>query len=136
MPLLLSESFSAAVPLIWIMSVGVAGAAVSQVCGTYFRGTNRPGVASWAMWVGLCTNVGLLFLAFPEAGITGAAWALTAGMLARGLFLTHMFRRATGLPYSAVFLLRPNDVARVWKSGKRLPCRRSAEERGLTPCLR
>ena len=119
-PLLLSESFSAAVPLIWIMSVGVAGAAVSQVCGTYFRGTNRPGVASWAMWVGLCANVGLLFLAFPEAGITGAAWALTAGMLARGLFLTYMFRRATGLPYSAVFLLRPNDVARVWNSGKRL----------------
>ena len=119
-PLLLSESFAPVVQLIWIMSVGIVAAAASEICAAYFLGTDRPQVASGAIWVGLCANVTLLFLAYPAAGVMGAAWAMTGGLLARSLFLTHMFVRATRLPYSTILLLRPNDLARLWKSGRRL----------------
>lgn len=119
-PVLLSEAFSSVVRLTWIMSIGVFAYAGAEIFVAYFRGTNRPEVFSYAMWLGLSANVILFFTLYPTWGLPGSAWALTGGLLCRGSFLWFMFHRATRLPPGSTLLLRRSDVAHLWTSSMRL----------------
>ena len=74
--ILLSKAFLAAVPLIWILAPGVLAGAASGMFFTYFQGTNRPGICSWAVWFGLTANIAALWTLYPVLGIASAAWAL------------------------------------------------------------
>ena len=124
-PLLLSEPFTPVTRLSWIMSIGVAAYAGAEIFAAYFRGTNSPQVFSYAMWLSLGVNVALFFGFYYQWGLSGAAWALTGGLLCRSLMLWVMFQRATGLPVSATLLLRRSDVAHLW-SASLMVARRAA----------
>ena len=125
-PLLLSEAFTPIVHLTWIMSIGVLGYAGTEIFVAYFRGINRPEVFSYAMWLSLSANAVFFFAFYPQWGLTGAAWALTGGLLCRSFFLWLMFQRATGLPLSAALILRRTDVAYLWTAGASLVRRTAA----------
>lgn len=121
-PLLLSEAFAPVARLTWIMSIGVLANASSEVFVAYFRGVGRPQVFSYAMCAGLVVTVALFFLFHPVWGLHGAAWALTGGLLCRGLILWVLFHKATRLPFFATLLLRRTDVAYLWTSACGLVC--------------
>ena len=125
-PLLLSEAFTPVVHLTWIMSIGVLAYAGTEIFVAYFRGINRPEVFSYAMWLSLSANVVFFFALYPQWGLTGAAWALTGGLLCRSLFLWLMFQRATGLPLYSTLILRRADVAYLWTAGAGLVRRMAA----------
>ena len=124
-PLLLSEPFTPVTRLSRIMSIGIAAYAGAEIFAAYFRGTNSPQVFSYAMWLSLGVNVALFFGFYYQWGLSGAAWALTGGLLCRSLMLWVMFQRATGLPVSATLLLRRSDVAYLW-SASLMVARRAA----------
>lgn len=113
LPLLLSEAFAPAVQLTWIMAIGVLAYSGTEVFAAWFRGTNRPQLFSWAVWVGLAANAVLFFGLYPKWGLHGAAWALTGGLALRAAILMCAFHRTTGLPASASLLLRRADVERL-----------------------
>lgn len=119
-PFLLSDAFAPVIRLTWIMAIGVCATAGAEILIEYFRGTNRPQVASGAIWIGLSANASLLFALFPILGVEGAAWALTGGMLGRGIFLAAMFRRIARVPLNAMLMLRPDDLSYLWNAGQKL----------------
>lgn len=126
--LLLSEAFVPAVPLMWILAPGIFARAGTNIFTAYFHGVNCPGLCSWSVWLGLSVNVLSLLILYPAFGIKGVAWAMTIGLITRAAFLIFMFRRATGMTLSAMWLPRredfnyPRNVARnilTWMSSAR-----------------
>lgn len=126
-PLLLSDAFRPVARLTWIMSIGVLAYAGAEIFAAYFRGTNRPQVFSFAMWLGFAVNVALFFALYPVWGLQGAAWSLSGGLLCCSLVLWTAFHKATGLPPSATLLLRRSDLAHLRASALNLI--RSAKQR-------
>ncbi len=118
--ILLSEAFLPAVSLVWIMAIGLFAYAGADVFLAYFRGTNRPGVCSWAVWLGLTANALAFFALYPSFGIQGAAWAMTIGFMVRSVYLIAMYRRVSGVNLSSFWLPQPGDLSYLWSSGRRL----------------
>ena len=126
--ILLSDSFLPVVPLTWIIGLGFVVYSGADIFMAYFRGVNRPGVCSWAMWIGLCVNVVLFFPLYAAFGLTGMAWAMTIGLVCRSAQLVWMFRRASGMSFKTILLPCSGDVAHlraaVWsifRQTKRIP---------------
>ncbi len=113
---LLSEAFVPAVPLLWIMAPGIVAYAGSNIFVAYFTGSDRPGVCSSALWMGLVANVATCLLLYPTLGVSSVAWGITVGLAARAVFLAFMFHRATGLSLQSLWLPRRNDATYLWKS--------------------
>jgi len=107
---LLSPQFERAIMLIWIMIPGVYLRAASKVLMSYFMGTNRPAVCSWAVGIGMAVNLASIFVLLPLLGLEGAAWAMTLGYVASSLILFVTFQRATGLPPSSTWIPRSDDM--------------------------
>lgn len=118
--ILLSEAFLPAASLVWIMAIGLFAYAGADVFLAYFRGTNRPGICSWAVWLGLVANVLSFFTLYPPYGIEGAAWAMTIGFVVRSVYLIAMYRRVSGMNLSSLWLPQPGDLNYLWTSGRRL----------------
>ena len=118
--LLLPEEFAPVVTLMWVMSAGICVAAASEVLTGHFRASDRPDVASWSVWTGLLTTVGLLLALYPVFGLNGAAWAVTGGHLVRGIILVAVFSRTTNLSPLSVLLPRYADVAQVRNSAAQI----------------
>lgn len=116
--LLLSEAFVPAVPLMWIMAPGVVAYTGSNVFVAYFTGSERPGVCSSALWLSLVINITASLALYPTLGIRSVAWAMTAGMIARLVFLTVIFHRTTGLPFRSLWQPRLGDVFFLWSAGR------------------
>lgn len=127
--LLFSEAFLPMVPLLWIMAPGILAGAAGNVSSTYFSGSNRPEVYSRASYIGLTANAASLFWLYPRMGVNGAAWAMTAGMFARCVFLGAMFHRATGMTPAEVWLPRRGDFAYLRDSGRQALSRAFAKRR-------
>ena len=119
-PVLLSEAFAPVARLTWIMSIGMAAWAGSDAFMAHFRGTDRPQVCSWAVWLGLAASVALFFLLHPGLGIEGAAWAMTGGLLVRSLFLRTVFQATARMPLVSSVMLRGGDVVYLWTAVRRL----------------
>lgn len=107
---LLSPQFERAIVLIWIMIPGIYLRAVSKILMSYFMGTDRPAVCSWAVGVGMAVNLVSIFVLLPPMGLEGAAWAMTLGYVASSVILVAMFRRATGLPIRSAWVPTYGDV--------------------------
>ncbi len=116
--LLLSEAFMPVVPLLWIIAPGMLAYAVSGIFMTHFKGANRPHVCSWAVFLGLCANIGALLLLYPRFGVSAAAWGMTIGMACGCLFLSTVFHRTTGMGALAVWLPRRSDASFLWAAGR------------------
>ncbi|MCD4689926.1 polysaccharide biosynthesis C-terminal domain-containing protein [bacterium] len=107
---LLSPEFAKAVTLIWIMIPGVFVRAAAKVLMSYFTGTNRPSVCSWAIGAGMAANIGAIFVLLPLIGLEGAAWAMTIGFVVSSAVLVVAFRRVTGLSLAATWAPRRADI--------------------------
>lgn len=118
--ILLSEEFLAIVPLIWIMAPGVFVYSGAKVLMTYFRGVDRPELCSWAVWLGLSTNLLVILLLYPRLGVAALAWALTAGLVCRSLFLGLAYRRVAHMSLSATWFPRREDAIFLAGSGRTL----------------
>ena len=116
--LLLSEVFLQVVPLIWIIAPGTLAHACLNMFMTYFKGINRPGVCSWAVFLGIGVNFVALFLLYPKLGVEAAAWAMTIGMLCRCLLLAIIFRNTTRLAWRSIWLPRRGDATFLWAAGR------------------
>ena len=109
--ILLSDAFLPVVTLSWIIGLGFVVYSGADVFMAYFRGVNRPGVCSWAMWLGLCVNVVSFFPLYAVLGLAGMAWAMTIGLICRSIYLIWMFRRTSGMTFRSALLPRNGDVA-------------------------
>jgi len=109
--LLLSPSFLRVVPLIWIMIPGVFVRAATKVLMPYFMGTDRPGVCSWAIGLGMVVNVLALLALLPLYGLAGAAWAMTLGYFTSSAILAVSFRIASGMTVMQTWRPRAEDRA-------------------------
>ena len=116
--ILLSEAFLPVVPLTWIMGLGFVVYSGTDVFMAFFRGINRPGVCSWAMWLGLCANVVSFFPLYAALGLEGMAWAMTLGLICRSVYLVWMFRRTSGVVLSAALLPRRGDISYMRDAGR------------------
>ena len=116
--LLLSEAFLPVVPLLWIIAPGMLAYAVSGIFMTHFKGANRPHICSWAVFLGLCANLGALLLLYPRLGVEAAAWGMTIGMVCGCLFLSVVFHRTARMGLPAVWLPRRSDVSFLWAAAR------------------
>jgi len=116
--ILLSTKFLPIVPILAVMSVGIALHAISTVLMPYFDGTGRPGVVSWSIWAAILVNVAFIFLLYPAIGFVAAAYAFSAGFFVRLLLLVFAFCRATALPVSAVLMPRRTDFELVYVAAR------------------
>ncbi len=110
-PLLFSPDFLPAVPLIWMMAVGMLVHSGSKVLVAYFMGVNRPAVCSWAVVAAVLTNFVALLILLPAIGLPGAAWAMTIGYVARTIVLVVSFRVTTRAGFLETWLPRRADIA-------------------------
>ena len=109
--LLFSRDFLPAVPLIWMIAVGMLVHAGSKVLGAYFMGINRPAVCSWSVVLAVLANFGALMILLPAIGLHGAAWAMSIGYLVRTTVLVLSFRTATRQTFGETWLPRRADIA-------------------------
>ena len=108
------DAFAPAAPLMWIMALAVLAYAAASIFVTYFNSINRPGVCSWAAWLGLSANAATLLALHPTLGMASAAWALAVGMAVRAAFLAVLFHRWTGAALLATWLPKRSDLAYLW----------------------
>lgn len=116
--LLLSEAFLPSVTITWIVGFGFVVYSGADVFMTYFRGVNRPGVCSWAVWIGLCVNAMSFFPLYASFGLVGMAWAMALGLVCRSVYLTWMFKRTSGMAWKAVLVPGRGDVANFRYAGQ------------------
>ena len=109
--ILLSDSFLPVVPLTWIIGLGFVVYSGADIFMAYFRGVNRPGVCSLAMWLGLCATVVSFFPLYAAFGLAGTAWAMTIGLVCRSAHLLWMFRRVSRMRFRSILLPCYGDVA-------------------------
>jgi len=109
--LLFSRDFLPAVPLIWMIAVGMLVHAGSKVLVAYFMGINRPAVCSWAVVSAVLANFGALMILLPAIGLPGAAWAMSIGYLVRTIVLVLSFRAVTRRGFRETWLPRRADIA-------------------------
>jgi O-antigen/teichoic acid export membrane protein len=107
--LLLSAEFLGAVPLIWILILGVFARSATMALTAYFTGTDRPAICSLSVGIGTAINVVLLFVLIPVIGLAGAAWAMTAGYVASAIIFIIYFRQASGQTLRETWALRRED---------------------------
>ena len=124
--LLLPDTFSGAVALTRILSIGICASAASAVLSTFFQSTARPGVASLSVWLGLTSSLVLLIPMYSLLGVEGAAWAITCGQVCRGVILAAVFCQSVGMSVPALMMPRVADVAELRETMQRPPARDSA----------
>lgn len=97
-PFLFGVGYSAAVPLLWILTPGAIFLACGQVVGDLLRGRNHPAVVAWAQGLAAVFTVVLLIALLPVVGVYGAAIAST---VAYGTALAVMLHSLWHLPRHA-----------------------------------
>lgn len=129
--LALSENFLPVVPLLWAMAPGIYAFAAAKIFEIYFSGVNRPQICSWALWIGLVSNIAAFFILYGSGqfGLVGAAYAFSLGMVLRCAFMAVIFHRSTGMGLAAVWLLRPSDIVFLGAEIRRALRRRPEKDR-------
>jgi len=118
--IVLSPEFLPVVPLIWIISPGILVRSGSNVLMTFYMATNRPGICSWSIGVGMLANVIGILLLLPGYGLAGAAWAMTIGYVVSGAILFLDFRHVTDEPLMRTWWPRREDVTALVDSVKQV----------------
>jgi O-antigen/teichoic acid export membrane protein len=118
-PLLLSEAFAGAVPLLWLMAPGQWVKSATKPMTSFFIGVNRPGLVSLATGVELVASLVLMPLLYRRAGLAGAAAAATAAYTLSSLVLVVAFRTVSGMGLCQTWRLRRADLLRFLGLGRR-----------------
>lgn len=111
--IVLSPEFLPSVPLIWILTPGILVHGGTNIFMAYFRGINRPGLCSLAVWVGLTVNAVSFIFLYPLLGLPGAALGMTIGFVSRGLVLFVGFTSISGSSVLDTIIFRRDDFILV-----------------------
>lgn len=135
-PVLFSPRFIPSVAIIWLLAPGFWLRSIAKMPHAYFVGSNRPGVSSIAVAVGVVTNMAGMLLLYPVLGLLGAGVATSLGYLVSSLILTGYFWRIAGLGPWELGRFRKDDLAafRQFWAGlrRRLSPQRQADPQGPT----
>ena len=112
-PILLSQAFVGAIPLLWWMAPGLWLKAASKPTTSYFIGLDRPGVVSLSTGVELAGNVVFLPLLYRRFGAAGAAAATSLACALASLVLVVAFHTASGLGVGKTWWPRRTELARL-----------------------
>ena len=118
--LLVLPKFLPAVLVIWVLVPGEWIRSACKLFVPYFIGTNRPGVASAAVALGLVVNVALLAVLLPLLGINGAAASVTGSYIVSSIFLAVAFGRTSGIGFWETWRVRRADWDLAVYAGRRL----------------
>lgn len=111
--LVLSPDFLSSVPLIWILAPGIIIQGCTHILMAYFRAVNRPGVISWAIFVGLSVNACTVISLYSEIGVTAAAWGMTFGFISQAIIVFSMYYLITKQSISRVLLPQREDLTKL-----------------------
>ncbi|MGB7328005.1 MAG: polysaccharide biosynthesis C-terminal domain-containing protein, partial [Rubripirellula sp.] len=106
---LFSPAFEPAVVLIRLIAIGVLFRCPSKVFVPYFLGTNRPGIASIAVFIGMIANVSLMLLLYPRFGVNAAAIGLTGGYVLGSIVLAVAFQRQSKMTLRSTYAINQSD---------------------------
>jgi O-antigen/teichoic acid export membrane protein len=118
-----SPAFLGVVPLVRILAVGILVRSASKLFVPYMMGTDRPGVASMSVVVGLVTNVVTLYVFMPLIGLNGAALAMTMGYVASAIVLTTSFSMLSGMSFWKTWRYRRGDWTMVGQAIRKVRTR-------------
>jgi len=114
--LLFSSSFLPVVPLIRILAVGTLVRCTCKVFTSYLQGTNRPGIESFAVAIGVTVNFLVLWLLMPVVGLPAAAIAMTLSYLTSSAIITLGFLKFSSLNLRETFWLARSDLMVVYQA--------------------
>lgn len=112
-PLFFGETFSAAVPVCWVILAGVTLGTPGSVAGAGLSARGRPGLRSFGMVIGALLNTAILLVTVPTLGAMGAALATLAGSIVAGTMNIVWLRRHFGMAIRGFYGLRRRDVQLV-----------------------
>jgi len=107
--ILFSEEFLPSVPLIRIIAIGVVVRCVCKVFVPYIICTDRPGIASISVAVGMITNLLMLWLLLPTLGMIGAAMAMMGNNIVSSGFLFLAFAFFSKMRYRDIWRFSRQD---------------------------
>jgi len=109
--MLYGTEFLSVVPLLWILALGALVRSTTKVFVPFLNGTNHPGISSIGTISGAALNMILLIVLYPRWGLTGAAWAMTAGSILHGAIVLAAFRTLGKMGIGQTFMLNRGDLA-------------------------
>jgi O-antigen/teichoic acid export membrane protein len=110
---ILSPDFLGAIPLMWILTLGILVRSYPKVLASYFNGLGRPGSNSFIILAGLTTNLLLMPVLFTMMGLPGAALAVTVSYLVETAIAVYMFSKISGLNMSRLYRFESSDWAEL-----------------------
>ena len=113
---ILSPDFLSSVPLIWILAPGIIIQGFTHILMAYFRAINRPGIISWAIFVGLSVNASTLIILYSEIGVAAAAWGMTFGFISQAIIVFIMYYQITNKSFREVLRPQQGDIDKLMSS--------------------
>ena len=120
----LSAEFLPVVHLAFIIAPGILLLAGANVLTAYFRSVNQPGICSWAVALGIATNIVFVPLLYPIIGYDAAAWSMTMGLVGRSSVLYFFYLRISAVTIGSVWIPQRGDLQRfrdLFQRAKKLP---------------
>jgi len=108
-PLALSPSFAPAVPVVWMLALGVWARGLTMPITSYFVGIDRPGLISILTTLELLLGIIFMVPAYRLHGIAGAALGGSAAYLVVAAARVFWFRRLSGGTAPMVWFARRED---------------------------
>lgn len=109
-PWLFGPGFAAAVPVLWLLQLGIVLGNPGSTAGVALSARGRPELRSAALGIAVVVNVLLVVLLVPPFGAIGAAAATLGGMLVAGNLTILFLRLWFGVPMSLFYAFHPDDL--------------------------
>lgn len=109
----LGEEFMPVAGLVPALAPGLAAGALSQVATAYLKARGRAELPSYAAGLQMAMMAGLTLALYPRLGLAGAAWAMSAALVARCVLLLAWFCRLSGERWTATWRFRRTDIEAV-----------------------
>lgn len=113
LPWVFGASFAPALgPALVVLAATVLGS-TGSVAGAGLGGRGRPGLRSWAMFVGAIANIAVLVVMTPRVGAMGGALSMLAGSTIAGTMNVVWLHRRFGIAWTGFYGWRGDDTAQV-----------------------
>lgn len=109
-PLVFGKDFSPAVLPLLLLLPGMIMESGTRILTSFLVGRGFPMTTSLSAMLVAASNLLLNLWCIPQYGIAGAAAAGTISYALGALYLMRSFHRMTGISYSRLWLLQPNDL--------------------------
>lgn len=108
-PLIFGQEFAPSVLPLWLLLPGTVALAIPIILNAHMAGRGRPQIGALSAGISLVATVALDLILIPRLGIAGAAIASSVAYILTALVVTTIFRRATGVEWSVMLLIRMED---------------------------